>query len=79
MHPGHARKMVKRLQDRGHGATTEYYENIEGGHGGAANNTQSAFMSTLSYQFLWNKLNGSGNGGGGATAKTGDTSTAAAN
>lgn len=44
VHPGHARKMLKRLQDRGHKLTTFYYENIEGGHGGAANNIQSAFM-----------------------------------
>ena len=33
-----------------------YYENIEGGHGGAANNKQRAFMKTLEYQFLWNNL-----------------------
>ena len=31
--------------------TSTYYENIEGGHGGAANNN-SAFMSTLAYDFL---------------------------
>eukprot|EP00965_Chrysotila_dentata_P007032 229030-Pleurochrysis_carterae.AAC.2 len=29
-----------------------YYENIEGGHGGAADNRQRAFMSTLAYLFL---------------------------
>ena len=28
-----------------------YYENIEGGHGGAANNEQAAFMSALAYTF----------------------------
>jgi prolyl oligopeptidase len=33
-----------------------YYENIEGGHGGAANNQQRAFMSALAYTFLWNQL-----------------------
>ena len=33
-----------------------YYENIEGGHGGAANNTQAAFMYALAYTFLWNQL-----------------------
>jgi prolyl oligopeptidase len=33
-----------------------YYENTEGGHGGAANNRQSAFMSALAYTFLWNAL-----------------------
>jgi prolyl oligopeptidase len=29
-----------------------YYENIEGGHGGAANNEQAAFMQALAYTFL---------------------------
>ena len=33
-----------------------YYENIEGGHGGAANNQQAAHMSALAYTFLWQKL-----------------------
>ena len=33
-----------------------YYENIEGGHGGAANNKQAAHMSALAYTFLWQKL-----------------------
>jgi prolyl oligopeptidase len=32
------------------------YENIEGGHGGAADNKQLAFMSALAYTFLWNEL-----------------------
>jgi prolyl oligopeptidase len=32
------------------------YENIEGGHGGAANNTQAAHMSALAYTFLWQRL-----------------------
>ena len=48
--------MVKKLQDMGHAKTTFYYENIEGGHGGAANNTQRAFMSTLEYDFLFTQL-----------------------
>ena len=34
-----------------------YYENIEGGHGGSANNEQAAFMSSLAYTFLWDRLN----------------------
>jgi prolyl oligopeptidase len=33
-----------------------YYENIEGGHGGAANNEQRAFMWALSFEFLWQTL-----------------------
>ena len=33
-----------------------YYENLEGGHAGAADNKQRAFMSALQYQFLWRHL-----------------------
>src|SRR5262249_15190409 len=36
VHPGHARKMVARMKEQGHDVL--YYENIEGGHGGAADN-----------------------------------------
>ena len=59
VHPAHARKMVAKLQDYADDETAKnvwYYENIEGGHGGAANNKQKAFMKTLEYQFLWNNL-----------------------
>lgn len=58
VHPGHARKLVGKLLDVGKTETTFYYENIEGGHGGAANNKQRAFMSTLAYEFLEQKLTG---------------------
>ena len=54
VHPGHARKMTARMLEQGHDVL--YYENIEGGHGGAANNQQRAFMSALAYAFLWNEL-----------------------
>ncbi len=54
VHPGHARKMAARMREQGHDVT--YYENIEGGHGGAANNAQRAFMSALAYRFLWTEL-----------------------
>jgi prolyl oligopeptidase len=33
-----------------------YYENIEGGHGGAADNKQRAFMDALAYTFLLKQL-----------------------
>jgi len=33
-----------------------YYENMEGGHGGAADSKQSAFMMALEYDFLFNTL-----------------------
>ena len=55
VHPGHARKMMAKMSDAG--KDVRYYENIEGGHGGAANNKQSAHMSALAYTFLWQQLN----------------------
>ena len=55
VHPGHARKMVARMKEMGHDVL--YYENIEGGHGGAADNKQKAFMEALAYTFLWKQLN----------------------
>ncbi|MFW0783229.1 prolyl oligopeptidase family serine peptidase [Gordonia sp. CPCC 206044] len=54
VHPGHARKLVARLEELGH--EVSYYENIEGGHGGAADNKQAAFKSALAYEFLWRQL-----------------------
>lgn len=54
VHPGHARKMMARMLEQGH--DVRYYENIEGGHGGAANNAQAARMAALAYTFLWDQL-----------------------
>ncbi|MDP1824053.1 MAG: prolyl oligopeptidase family serine peptidase [Archangium sp.] len=54
VHPGHARKMVARLLE--HGADLLYYENIEGGHGGAADNGQRAQMNALAFTFLAKQL-----------------------
>ena len=54
VHPGHARKMMARLKELGLPAL--YYENIEGGHSGAADNAQTAHMNALAYTFLWQKL-----------------------
>ena len=54
VHPGHARKMVARLEEMGH--RVHYYENIEGGHAGAADNKQRAFMQALVWEFLWTTL-----------------------
>jgi len=56
VHPGHARKMAARMQALGYAPM--YYENIEGGHGGAADNGQRADMSALEYSFLWRALAG---------------------
>jgi prolyl oligopeptidase len=33
-----------------------FYENVEGGHAGAADAEQAAFMTTLAYAFLWKQL-----------------------
>lgn len=55
VHPGHARKMAAKMLEQGH-QNVWYYENIEGGHGGAANNAQRADMSAITYSFLWNTL-----------------------
>jgi prolyl oligopeptidase len=54
VHPGHARKMAARLLQHGHEVL--YYENIEGGHGGAADNAQRADMMALEFAFLWQQL-----------------------
>jgi prolyl oligopeptidase len=54
VHPGHARKMMAKMEAMN--ADVRYYENIEGGHGGAANNQQEAHMRALAYTFLWQRL-----------------------
>lgn len=56
VHPGHARKMTARLEELGFPVI--YYENIEGGHAGAADNTQAAFITALNYAYLWDRLSG---------------------
>ena len=56
VHPGHARKMAARMLEQGHPLL--YWENIEGGHGGAADNGQRAQMVALEYTFLWQQLGG---------------------
>jgi prolyl oligopeptidase len=54
VHPGHARKMAARLIEYGKNVLT--YENIEGGHGGAADNRQKAFMDALAWTFFTRQL-----------------------
>jgi len=54
VHPGHARKMTALLLEEKKDVL--YYENIEGGHGGAADNKQRAFMDALGWTFLNRKL-----------------------
>ncbi|GMA30098.1 prolyl oligopeptidase family serine peptidase [Litorihabitans aurantiacus] len=66
VHPGHARKLAARMIAAGKDVTS--YENIEGGHGGAATNAQAAHMQALAYTFLWTRLSG----GSTATAQAPD-------
>ena len=56
VHPGHARKMAARMLEQGHDVL--YFENIEGGHGGASNNEQRANLVALENTFLWVSLGG---------------------
>lgn len=56
VHPYHARSFVKRIIDientSSENSKVFYYENIEGGHGGAADNMQQAFMN-VSHKILY--------------------------
>jgi prolyl oligopeptidase len=54
VHPGHARKMAARLLAHGYDVT--FYENREGGHAGAADHEQQAFVTALTTEFLWQRL-----------------------
>lgn len=56
VHPAHARKMAARLEEMGHDFL--YWENTEGGHGGAANNAERAQLWGLGFTFLWRELGG---------------------
>jgi len=54
VHPGHARKMAALMLEQGH--PLYYFENTEGGHGGAADNEQRATLQALEYSYLWQQL-----------------------
>ena len=54
VHPGHARKMVARMEEMGHDLL--YYENTVGGHAGASDNEQVARVQALIYSYLWDQL-----------------------
>ena len=54
VHPGHTRKMVTKMLAQEHDVL--YYENIEGGHGGAEDHLQHAFMNALQFTFLKEQL-----------------------
>ena len=50
VHPGHARKMAAKMADMDQ--DFYYYENIEGGHGGTANQEQLAMRTALEYAYF---------------------------
>ena len=54
VHPGHARKMVAKMRAMGHDVL--YHENVEGGHAGAADNAQRAYLWALVFRFLRSAL-----------------------
>lgn len=54
VHPGHARKMVARMQSLGYAPL--YFENIEGGHAGASNAKQLAHRNALEFVYLYQQL-----------------------
>ena len=54
VHPGHARKMVDKLNDLGY--KIYYFENTEGGHAGASTNEQRAKVNALIFAYLQMKL-----------------------
>jgi prolyl oligopeptidase len=54
VHPAHARKMTALLRQNGYAAS--YYENVEGGHGAAADSEQAATVWALTLEFLWREL-----------------------
>ncbi len=54
VHPGHARKFAQRLEDMG--IPFQYYENIDGGHAGAANLKETAHSQALIYSYFAGKL-----------------------
>ncbi len=54
--PAHARKMAARMEEQGH--PFYYYENINGGHAGAANHDEDAYRSALMMAYLNRELRG---------------------
>lgn len=56
VHPGHARKAAAKMADLGY--DFYYYENIEGGHGGTANQEQLAHRTALEYVYFVRQLMG---------------------
>ena len=57
VHPGHARKLAKLFEDAE--LPFWYYENIDGGHSAAANQTEAAKRTALEFTYLMRQLTGS--------------------
>ncbi|GAB3272474.1 prolyl oligopeptidase family serine peptidase [Arthrobacter pigmenti] len=55
--PVQARKMAGRMESMGI-ANVWFYESMEGGHAGAADNRQAARLHTSSHEFLWKATTG---------------------
>ncbi len=56
VHPGHARKLAKRFEEAG--LPFYYFENMDGGHAAAADQTARAKRSALEYTYLARQLMG---------------------
>jgi prolyl oligopeptidase len=54
VHPGHARKMVARMESLGDPVL--YFENVAGGHGSGSVNKETAYVTALQYAYLWQML-----------------------
>lgn len=54
VHPAHARSLAWLLREAGQ--PVDYHENTEGGHAGAADNSQVAHMEALIHSWLWRTL-----------------------
>ncbi len=54
VHPGHARKMAARMEE--YGSKIYFYEEMQGGHGMAADNLQRAKRHALEFNYLYKKL-----------------------
>ena len=65
VHPGHARKAAAKMADLGYDVF--YYENIEGGHGGTANQDQLAYRTALEFAYFAKMLMGDENKPGGGS------------
>ncbi len=54
VHPGHARKMAAKMEAYGH--PFKYFENINGGHGGAADLEEKILVNSMTFTFLFQQL-----------------------